>query len=41
MNLFPSFGVPVFIILHLTVLLKIREMRRQSAAPVAGGLVAA
>ena len=28
LNIFPSFGVPIFIILHLTVLLKVREMRR-------------
>lgn len=28
LNLFPSFGVPIFIILHLTVLFKIRELRR-------------
>ncbi len=41
MNLFPSFGVPIFIILHLTVLLKVREMRRQSVSPAIGGLEAA
>ncbi len=29
LNLFPSFGVPIFIILHFSVLLKIRELRRQ------------
>jgi hypothetical protein len=28
LNLFPSFGVPIFIILHLIVLFKIRELRR-------------
>lgn len=28
LNLFPSFIVPAFIILHLAVLLKVREMRR-------------
>jgi hypothetical protein len=28
LNLFPSFIVPVFIILHLSVLLKVRELRR-------------
>lgn len=28
LNIFPSFGVPAFIILHLTVLLKVRELRR-------------
>jgi hypothetical protein len=41
LNLFPSFGVPIFIILHLTVLLKVRELRRRSATPFVGGLVAA
>jgi hypothetical protein len=41
LNLFPSFGVPIFIILHLTVLLKVRELRRQSTATFAGGLQAA
>jgi hypothetical protein len=41
LNIFPSFGVPIFIILHLTVLLKVREMRRRSAAPIIGGLEAA
>jgi hypothetical protein len=30
LNLFPSFGVPIFIILHLTVLFKVRELRRSS-----------
>ena len=28
LNLFPSFIVPIFIILHLTVLLKVRELRQ-------------
>ena len=28
LNLFPSFGVPIFIILHLAVLLKVRHLRR-------------
>ena len=41
LNLFPSFGVPIFIILHLTVLLKVRELRRRSATPAIGGLQAA
>jgi hypothetical protein len=30
LNLFPSFGVPIFIILHLTVLFQVRELRRTS-----------
>jgi hypothetical protein len=38
LNLFPSFGVPIFIILHLTVLLKVRELRRLSAPDAAGTL---
>lgn len=36
LNLFPSFGVPIFIILHLAVLLKVRHLRqaaRRAAAP--------
>jgi hypothetical protein len=41
LNIFPSFGVPIFIILHLTVLLKVRALRRRSATPVIGGLKAA
>ncbi len=32
LNLFPSFGVPLFIILHLVVLLKVRHLRRAGAA---------
>jgi hypothetical protein len=32
LNIFPSFAVPVFVILHLTVLLKIRHMRRETVA---------
>ena len=32
LNLFPSLIVPAFIILHLTVLLKVRALRRASAA---------
>jgi len=31
LNVFPSFLVPAFIILHLTVLLKVRELRRSAA----------
>ena len=38
LNLFPSFVVPIFIILHLTVLLKVRELRRASATQFTGGL---
>ena len=29
LNLFPSFGVPIFIILHLTVLFQVLKMRRE------------
>jgi len=39
LNLFPSFFVPIFIILHLTVLFKVRQLRRTAAprvAPLAG-----
>jgi len=39
LNLFPSFFVPMFIILHLSVLFKVRQIRRASEprlAPVAG-----
>lgn len=36
LNIFPSFGVPIFIILHLTVLLKVRELRRNGAIGIAG-----
>jgi len=41
LNMFPSFMVPIFIILHLTVLLKVRALRRQSGAGFAGELQAA
>ncbi len=34
LNLFPSFIVPVFIILHLSVLLKLRHLRRSAQRPV-------
>ena len=40
LNLFPSFGVPAFIIMHLTVLLKVRELRRHATAGFAGRLEA-
>lgn len=33
LNLFPSFGVPIFIILHLTVLFKVRQLRRTAGLP--------
>ncbi len=41
LNLFPSFGVPIFIILHLTVLFKVRELRRASQSHVNNAAVAA
>jgi hypothetical protein len=41
LNLFPSFIVPIFIILHLTVLLKVRALRRQSSVGADGALHAA
>ena len=34
LNIFPSFLVPTFIILHLTALLKVRELRRSAAGHV-------
>jgi hypothetical protein len=39
LNLFPSFGVPIFIILHLTVLLKVRTLRQQATQHFAGAPV--
>ncbi len=36
LNLFPSFIVPIFIIMHLTVLLKIRHLRRVAHTPFEG-----
>ncbi len=36
LNIFPSFWVPAFIILHLMVLLKVRHMRRLENQPVPG-----
>lgn len=41
LNLFPSFGVPAFIILHLVVLLKVRHLRRAAGVPVDQALRAA
>ena len=38
LNLFPSFLVPIFIIMHLTVLLKIRHLRRVAETPADGVL---
>ncbi len=38
MNIFPSFFVPAFIILHLTVLLKVRERRRSARQRVGASL---
>ncbi len=40
LNMFPSFGVPVFIILHLSVLLKIRHLRRTAETPASEALQA-
>jgi hypothetical protein len=34
LNLFPSFFVPLFIIAHVVVLLKVRALRREGANPV-------
>ncbi|MFB3150322.1 MAG: hypothetical protein ACE10M_07110, partial [Alphaproteobacteria bacterium] len=41
LNVFPSFLVPAFIILHLTVLLKVRDLRRAAGEPAEGALRAA
>ncbi len=41
LNMFPSFLVPIFIIMHLTVLLKVRHLRRVVDTPVDGVLRAA
>lgn len=41
LNIFPSFIVPGFIILHLTALLKVRELRRVVREPAGGRLQAA
>ena len=41
LNLFPSFIVPVFIIMHLAVLLKVRHLRRLATGSVEGALHAA
>ena len=41
LNLFPSFFVPAFIILHVTVLLKVRELRRAVHEPADAALRAA
>ncbi|MDH3701140.1 MAG: hypothetical protein OEU46_07490 [Alphaproteobacteria bacterium] len=38
LNLFPSFIVPAFIILHLSVLLKVRHLRQAARHPVGGSL---
>lgn len=38
LNLFPSFIVPAFIILHLSVLLKVRYLRQAAQHPVGGSL---
>ena len=41
LNLFPSLIVPVFIILHLSVFLQVRALRRAASAPGAAALRAA
>lgn len=41
LNLFPSFGVPLFIILQLTALFKIRELRRRAPTGYVGRLATA
>ncbi len=41
LNLFPSFIVPIFIILHLSVLLKVRHLRRAARQPAALAVEAA
>ena len=41
LNLFPSFGVPFFIIVHATALLKIRDLRRRATAGYPAGLATA
>ncbi|MCP5083018.1 MAG: hypothetical protein GY948_15135 [Alphaproteobacteria bacterium] len=41
LNLFPSFIVPAFIIMHLTVLLKVRHLRRTATMPLDAELTAA
>lgn len=41
LNLFPSFMVPAFIILHLAVLLKVRHLRRTAREPTGRALRAA
>lgn len=38
LNIFPSFGVPIFIILHLTVLFNVREARRIATDRISGAL---
>lgn len=38
LNVFPSFLVPAFIIVHLTVLLKVRDLRRATGEPKAATL---
>lgn len=41
LNLFPSFIVPIFIILHLSVLLKVRHLRRVARRQVTSAVVTA
>jgi hypothetical protein len=40
LNMFPSFGVPAFIIIHLAVLLKVAHLRRQARETIAGAVPA-
>lgn len=41
LNIFPSFGVPIFIMMHLTVFLKVAALRRAAAGQPVGALRAA
>lgn len=41
LNLFPSFGVPLFIIAHVVVILKVRALRREAGSHVGAALQAA
>ena len=41
LSIFPSFLVPAFIILHLTVLLKVRHLRREVGARATGAVLPA
>ena len=41
LNMFPSFAVPIFVILHVVVLLKVRALRRQEPQQARSAAVAA